>query len=61
MYKYYMSVTDVGVVSISDSACSLHVEVRIIAVYAKYVAPPTKPMSAPAIQKARRAATKISM
>ena len=30
----YMSVTDVGVVSISDYACSLHAEVRILAVYA---------------------------
>ena len=36
-------------------------EVRILAVYAKYVAPPTKSMSAPAIQKARKAAAKISM
>ena len=52
-----MSVTDVGAVSISDCACSLHAEVHILAVYAKYVAPPTKSMSAPA----RRAAAKISM
>ena len=57
----YMSITDVGAVSISDFTCSLHTEVRILAVYAKYVAPPTKSMSAPAIQKARRAAAKISM
>ena len=57
----YMSVTNVGVVSISDCACSLHAEVRILAVYAKYMAPPTKLMSAPAIQKARRAAANISM
>ena len=46
-----MSVTDVGAVSISDCACSLRAEVRILAVYAKYMAPPTKSMSAPAIQK----------
>ena len=58
-----MSVMDVGVVSISDCACSLHAEVHILAVYAKYVAAPTKSMSVPAIQKARRglAAVKISM
>ena len=56
-----MSITDVGAVSISDYACSLHAEVRILAVYAKYVALPTKSISAPAIQKARRAAAKISM
>ena len=64
MYVYmyvYMSVTDVGAVSISDCACSLHAEVHILAIYAKYVAPPTKSMSAPAIQKDRRAAAKISM
>ena len=47
----YMSVTDVGTVSISDCACSLHVEVRILAVYAKYVVPPTKSMSAPKLQR----------
>ena len=47
----YMSVTDVGAVSISDCACSLHAEVCILAVYAKDVAPPTTSMSAPAIQK----------
>ena len=57
----YMSVTDVGAVSISDCACSLHTEVRILAVYAKYVALPTKSMSAPAIQKARKVAAKILM
>ena len=61
MYVYYMSVTDVGAVSISNCTCSLHAEVRILAVYAKYVALPTKSMSAPAIQKAERAAAKISM
>ena len=66
MYVYmyvYMSITDVGAVSISDCACSLHAEVRILAVYAKYMASPTKSVSAPAIQKARRAlaAAKISM
>ena len=58
---YYVSVTDVGAVSISDCACSLHTEVHILAIYAKYVAPPTKSMSTPAIQQARRAAVKISM
>ena len=57
----YMSVTDEGAVSISDYACLLHTEVRILAIYAKYVAPPTKSMSTPAIQKARRAAANISM
>ena len=38
-------------------------EVRILAIYAKYVASPTKSMSAPAIQKDRKAlaAAKISM
>ena len=41
-----MSVTDVGVVSISDCTCLLHAEVRILAVYAKYITPPTKSMSA---------------
>ena len=51
---YDMSVTDVGAVSISDCAYSLHAR-------AEYLAPPTKSMSAPAIQKARRAAAKISM
>ena len=56
-----MSITDVGAISISDYACSLYVEVCILAVYAKYVALPTKSMSAPAIQKARRATAKISM
>ena len=65
MYVYmyvYMSVTDVGEVLISDSACSLHAEVRILAVYAKYVAPPTKSMSAPQLsKKTRRAAAKILM
>ena len=57
----YMPVTDVGAVSLSDCACSLHTEVRILAIYAKYVAPPTKSMIARAIQKARRAAAKVSM
>ena len=57
----YMSITDVGAVSLSDGACSLHAEVRILAIYAKYVAPPTKSISAQAIQKARRAAAKVSM
>ena len=57
----YMSVMDVGAVSLSDCACSLHTEVRILAVYAKYVAPLTKSMSAQAIQNARRAAAKVSM
>ena len=57
-----MSVTDVGAVSISDCTCSLHAEVPILVVYAKRVAPPTKSMSARAIQKARmRAAVKVSM
>ena len=50
-----MSITGVGAVSISDYACSLHAEVRILSLL------PTKSMSAPAIQKARRAAAKISM
>ena len=38
-----------GAVSISYCACSLHAEVRILPVYAKYVAPPTKSMSARAL------------
>ena len=49
--------------------CGLHIRLRmlvargspILAVYAKYVALPTKSMSVPAIQKARRAAAKILM
>ena len=45
-----MSLTDVGAVLISDCTCSLGAEVRILAVCAKYVAPPTKSMSTPAIQ-----------
>ena len=57
----YMFVTDVGAVSISDCACSLYAEVCILAVYAKYMAPPTKSMSTLAIQKARKAVAKISM
>ena len=55
-----------GAVSISYRACSLHAEVHILAVFAKYVAPPTKSMSTSmssyGCQNARmRAAAKVSM
>ena len=44
-----MSVIDVGAVSISDCACSLHVEVHCLC---KVCGPPTKSM-APPLKKAR--------